>query len=221
MDYETAHLVERAQRGIAKQAERNRFLELLEDGAVPAERFRWLAGELYRLVDSDRCSFAMLATRFAEPPAGELFLAMTEGEVEAMRLLLDFAGALGMREDELRTYEPRPFAQVYPAFLAQTALFRTRSAAALALLANVTGSSAIYTRVAEALRSRYGFSEEAVGHFRFFAETPQSLLDLAAATLSSGLSEGDDPDEAVWVARTVDTYEGAFWASLAEGLDRG
>ncbi|HEV2780412.1 MAG TPA: transcriptional regulator [Actinophytocola sp.] len=214
-----AQLVERAQAEISKQAEGNRFLDLLENGAAPAERLRRLAGELYRLVGSDRRSFALLASRFAEPPAGDLFLAMAEGEAQALRLLLDFAAAMGLGEPELRAYEPRPLAQAYPAYLTQTALFGASSAVALALLANVTESGATYARVADALRSRYGFSENAVGHFRFFAETPQSLLDAAEATVAAGLALGENPDDAVRTARMVSAYEAAFWATMAEGLD--
>jgi thiaminase len=219
MDQDIAQLVERARQEISKHAVGNRFLDLLDAGAVPAERFRWLAGELYRLVGSDRRSFALLASRFPAPPAGDLFLAMAQGEGEALRLLSDFAAAVGMGEQELRAYEPRPLAQAYPAYLTQTALFGTSSAISLALLANVTESGATYARAADALVSRYGFAEEAVGHFRFFAETPQELLDQAAATVAAGLSAGDDPDEAVRTARMVSAFEAVFWNTLAEGLD--
>ncbi len=212
-------LVKRAQHEISAQAVRNRFLDLLDSGGMPTERLGWLAGELYRLVGSDRRSFALLASRYPAPPAGDLFLTMAQGEAEALRLLMDFAAALGMGKQELHAYEPRPFAQAYPAYLTQTALFGTRSAIALAMLANVEESGGNYARAADALQSQYGFSNEAVGHFRFFAETPQSLLDQAAATIVAGISEGEDPTEAVRAARMVHAYEAAFWETLAEGLN--
>jgi thiaminase len=218
MDDNVAELVRRAHREISEQLVRNRFLDLLDNGEVPAKRLRLLAGELYRLVGSDRRSFALLASRYPTPPAGDLFLAMAGGEAEALLLLMDFATAVGMAPQDLRDYEPRPLAQVYPAYLAQTAMFGTASAVALALLANVEESGGHYARAADALRSRYGFSDEAVAHFRFFAETPPELLDQASATVAIGLSEGDDPAECVRTARMVHAYEVTFWETLADGL---
>lgn len=205
-----AELVALARKSLT--TEPNRFLAALATGSVPHERLWDLAGELYRLVSSDRQSFAMLSARF---PSHPLFLTMAAGEDEALRLLLDFAGALGMGEKELRAYEPRPLAQAYPAFLAQTATFGPRSAVPLALLVNVAESGGCYTRVADALVARYGLSEKDVAHFRFFAETPDELLTEAAAVVAEGLAAGDDPAEAVRAARMVHAYEAAFWATMA------
>jgi thiaminase len=220
MDHNIEELVEHAQQEIRKQVVDNRYIRLLEAGDVPVQRLDRLAGELYRLVGSDRRSFALLASRYPSPPAGTLFLSMAGGEAEAMQLLMDFSSAVGMGEQELQAYEPQPLAQAYPAYLAQTALFGTSSAVALALLANVEESGGYYARVAAALRSRYGLLEEAVAHFLFLAETPQSLLDQAASTIAVGLSNGEDPAEAVRAARMVNAYEAAFWDTLAEGISK-
>lgn len=211
-------LVTRAKTEIAKQATGNRFVSLLEAGAVPDERLRWLAAELTGLVRSDQRSQALLAARYPGPPAGDLFLTLAQGEAEALRLLAPFTSAVGMGAEELRTYEPLPLAQAYPAYLTQVSVHGTSSAMALALLANVDDSGETYARVASALRARYGLSEEAVGHFLFFAETPPELLSLAAEVLAAGVASGEDPDEAVRTARIVAGLETVFWDALAEGL---
>jgi hypothetical protein len=210
MDAQVAELVAQARRDIVVTP--NRFLDALEDGAVPTERLRVLAGELYRLVTSDRQSFALLASRF---PSYPLFLAMAAGEDQALGLLLDFADAVGVGEKELRAYEPQPLAQAYPAFLAQTAMFGPRSAIPLALLVNVEESGGNYTRAADALVVRYGMTEEAVAHFRFFSETPDDILSQAAFVVADGLSTGDSPVEALRAARLVHAYETTFWSTLA------
>jgi thiaminase len=211
-------IVSRARIEIAKAGSRNRFVDLLEAGAVPEERLRWLAAELYRLVGSDRRSQAILASRFPAPPAGDLYLALAQGEAEALRLLDDFAAAVGMGAAEVTAYEPIPLAQAYPAFLTQVAVSGPSSAMALALLANVDESGGTYARVAAALRARYGLSETAVGHFLFFSETPAELLDQARAVVAAGLANGEDADEAVRTARIVSALEDAFWDALADGL---
>lgn len=207
-----------AHRQVSETAVPNRFLDLLERREVPRPRLGWLAGELHLLVQSDRRSFALLAARFPAPPAGDLYLAMAQAEGEALRLVDDFAVAVGMDAEDLRTYEPRPLAQAYPAHLTRTALFGTRSDVAMALLANAQGSGADYARAADALTSRYGLDEPAVGHFRYLGDTPQEVLDQAEDTLRAGLSDGDDPVAAVRCARMVRAYENAFWECLAEGL---
>lgn len=211
-------IVSRARIEIARVGSRNRFVDLLEAGAVPAERLRWLAAELYRLVGSDRRSQAILASRFPAPPAGDLFLALAQGEAEALRLLDDFANAVGVGPAEVAAYEPVPLAQAYPAYLTQVAVSGPSSAMALALLANVDESGGTYARVAAALRARYGLSEKAVGHFLFFSETPPELLDQARAVVAAGLANGEDADEAVRTARIVSALEDAFWDALADGL---
>lgn len=190
----------------------NRFLEALEAGTVPRDRLRVLAGELYWLVRSDAQSTAMLASRF---PTSTLFAGLASAEGEALRLLLDFASALGLTEPDLHAYEPMAATQAYPAYLAQTATFGQRSAFPLALLVNVEESGGYYARVADALLDHYGLPEAAVAHFRYFAETPEEMLKLAAAEIEEGLATGDDPVLSLRAARLVNEYEAGFWSALA------
>jgi thiaminase len=132
-----SELIERVREQASARASRNRFVDLLEAGRVPRERLTWLAGEQFRIVGSDQRSFALLAARFPDPPAGEMFLSLAQGELHALGLLSGFAAALGWQEQDLRSYEPRPLAQAYPAYLAWSALFGTCSGVALAMLANL------------------------------------------------------------------------------------
>jgi thiaminase len=207
---DVAALVARAQAALVKSP--NRFLNALEAGTVSSDRLRVLAGELYWLVTSDAKSSALLAERF---PTSPLFAGMAEGEKEALRLLLDFASAVGLTQANLDAYEPQPLAQAYPAFLAQTAAFAPRSALPFAMLVNVVESGGYYTRAANALAANYGLTAQAVAHFRFFSETPEEMLSLAIDTVSLGLSEGDDPLRITRTARMVNAYEALFWSALA------
>ncbi|MGH3083199.1 MAG: transcriptional regulator, partial [Gaiellaceae bacterium] len=75
------------------------------------------AGEQYAILTSDRRSFAELAARFPSRRAGDLFLLLAEGEGQALERLLRLAEELGLDEDRLRTYEPLPTAQAYPAYV--------------------------------------------------------------------------------------------------------
>ncbi|MFF5637064.1 hypothetical protein [Streptomyces sp. NPDC012825] len=212
-------LIEAARTGPPENAGGDRFQRLLRDRRVTEGTLTVLACELYHLVRSDRRSFALLASRFPSGTAGELFLEMARGEGEALRLLLDFAGALGRDEAYLRAHAPRPLAHAYPAYLTQASLYGSRSSVALALLANSEESGEQYARVADALRDHYGHDDKALGHFRYFAETPRELVDMAVAAVGEGLAAGEDPEEAVRTARTVRAYEDLFWSCLADGVE--
>jgi hypothetical protein len=211
-------LIGRVREQVAARAGRNRFVDLLEAGGVPPERLTWLAGEQFRIVGSDRRSFALLAARFPDPPAGELFLSLALGELRALRLLSDFAAALGWGERDLRSYEPRPLAQAYPAYLAWSALFGTCSGIALAMLANLEEWGGYCGRIAQALVARYDLTERAVAFFRFFAEPAPGFAEQATSVVAAGLAAGEDPQEAVRAALALHAYETAFWDALADGL---
>jgi TENA/THI-4/PQQC family len=214
-------LIGRVRQQVAAAASRNRFADLLEAGGVPRDRLTWLAGEQFRIVGSDQRSFAVLAARFPDPPAGELFLSLAQGELRALRLLADFAAALGWGERDLRAYEPRPLAQAYPAYLAWSALFGTCSGVALAMLANLEEWGGYCGRVAGALVTRYGLPERAVGFFRFFATPPPGFTGQATSVVAAGLAAGEDPREAARAALALHAHEIAFWDALADGLPDG
>ena len=211
-------LIGRVREQVSAAASRNRFVELLEAGRVPRDRLAWLAGEQFRIVGSDQRSFAVLAARYPDPPAGEMFLSLAQGELHALRLLADFAAALGWGERDLRAYEPRPLAQAYPAYLAQSALFGTCSGVALAMLANLEEWGGYCARVAEALVTRYHLSERAVGFFRFFSGPAPGFTEEATSVVAAGLAAGEDPQEAVRAALALHAYEIVFWDTLADGI---
>ena len=201
-------LIGRVREEVSARTSRNRFVDLLEAGRVPRERLTWLAGEQFRIVGSDQRGFALLAARFPEPPAGEMFLSLAQGELAALRLLADFAGALGWGERDLRAYEPRPLAQAYPAYLAWSALFGTCSGVALAMLANLQEWGGYCGRVAEALLTRYDLAEQAVGFFRFFAGSPPGFTSRRRRSSPPVLPR----------VKTRRRRCGAFWDALADGL---
>jgi TENA/THI-4/PQQC family len=215
---QASDLVGRVRQEVSAAAGRNRFVDLLEAGGVPRDRLTWLAGEQFRIVRSDQRSFALLAARFPDPPASEMFLSLAQGELHALRLLADFAAVLGWGERELRAYEPQPLAQAYPAYLAWSALFGTCSGVALAMLANLEEWGGYCARIAETLVTRYDLAERAVGFFRFFAASAPGFTEQATSVVAAGLAAGEDPQEAVRAARALHAYEIAFWDALAVGL---
>ena len=193
----------------------HRFLDDLEAGRIHDRRLRMLAGEQHAVISSDRRSFCQLAARFPEPPAGDFFLAMAEGEGEALRRLADLAAALGMRPDDLLGHEPAPGAQAYPAYVCSLALAGSRADVALAFLVNLEAWGANCGRVRDALVARYGLSAEAAGFFDFFASPPPGFAERALAVADAGLVAGESPARARTAARLLASYELMFWDALA------
>jgi thiaminase len=206
------------QREVEEQIRLHRFLAALDEGRVPPERLAAFAGEQHAIISSDRRSFALLASRFPEPPAGSLFLSLAEGEGRALELLRAFASAIGVNEASLSAYEPAPASQAYPSFMAWLALNGSRSDMSLALLTNLAAWGSNCGRVAEALRTRYRFEEQAVAFFSFFADPPPDSEGRLLAVLDAGLGEGDSPVRARRAARLLQAYELLFWDTLAEGI---
>ena len=194
------------------------YLDALEAGRVPESSLASFAGEQYSILTSDRRSFAQLAARFPGPPAGDLFLAIAEGEGEAVSRLLSLAAQLGLDEGGLRAYEPEPGGQAYTAFVSWLALNGSRADVALAFLANLAAWGASCARMAHGLRGEYGLGDEAVAFFDFFAEQPPEFEARALAVAEAGLQEGESPARARRAARLLQAYELMFWDTLGAQL---
>jgi thiaminase len=191
------------------------FLGALKAGQAPRSALEALAAEQHLIIPSDRRSFAQLAARFPEDPAGALFLSMAEGEGLAFGLLHDFAAAVGVGEERLATYEPSPDCQAYPAFVAWMALNGSSTDVALSFLANLAAWGANCGRAAEALSQRYALDDRAVAFFAFFASPPPDFEQRALAVIDAGLRAGDDPARALRATRLLQAYELLFWDGLA------
>lgn len=194
------------------------LLDQAEAGELGAERLRGFAREQHAVISSDKRSFSALAARFPAPPAGDLFLALAQGEAEALRRLGALAEAVGLPGEELRAGGRLHRAQAYPNHLARLALGGSRADAALAMLVNLDAWGANCGRLADALRRSPGLDERALGFFRFFAEPPPALADQLLAVVEEGLAAGDSPEAARAAARALQAYELMFWDSLAEDL---
>src|SRR5438128_1323746 len=143
--------------------------------APPAEEsLRALAGEQHKILRSDRRSFAHLAARFPEPPAGDWFIGLAQGEGEALERLFALAASLGLDEGGLCGYEPEPGCQAYTAFVSWLALNGSRAELALAFLANLAAWGENCRRLADLLRDRCDTS-----FFDFFAEPAPGFEELA------------------------------------------
>jgi hypothetical protein len=191
----------------------HRYLDALERAHVSDNDLRAFADEQRLIIASDRRSFEHLAARFLEPPAGEFFAWMAQGEREALGRLGLFAADVGGHD---YAHSPRAGCHAYPAYVAWLAVHGTRADIALAFLANLSTWGANCARIARALRGRYD-----VSFFDFFAPSPPSASkfeEQALAVLEQGLAAGECVDEARRAARLLQAYELMFWDTLHDAL---
>ena len=214
---DSSELVALTERELAETAEAIRthpFLGRLRSRDLPSDRLAALAGEQNLIVASDRRSFAQLAARFPSGLAGDWFLGMASGEGIALDLLRGLTGWLGVTDEQLRAYEPRPGAQAYPSFVAWLALNGSRADVVLAFLANLAAWGENCAAVSAGLRDAYDAPDSAVAFFDFFAHPPQDFRPRALAVLDEALAGGDSPAQARRATRLLQAYELSFWDAL-------
>ncbi|MEU8755122.1 transcriptional regulator [Streptomyces chartreusis] len=197
----------------------NPLVPLIARGDAGLGTLAALALEQSRVIPADRLAFLHLAQRAMSdaPESADFFTFLAEGEVLAGERLGAFAAACGVTEAQSAAYEPLPGCQGYPAYVAWLALNAAPAEAVFALTANFAAWGGYCATIAEALRTRYGFTDEACAFFDFFA-TPSPELDrLARAALDAGdLNEA----RAQRYARLLQSYEDQFWSTLSPGTAR-
>ncbi len=197
----------------------NRLVPLVAEGRLPRERIAWLAAEESRIAHSDRRSFLQLAARFPEPPAGEFFAGLAQGESLALAKLTDLAAALGWSAADIDAYEPQPGCQAYAHYVAWMALNGARPDVVIALVANFAAWGGYCRAIADGLRRHYDLADEAVGFFDLFATPAPELEQQALAVVQASIGTGGPSQSARRMARLVQAYELSFWNTLAEGVD--
>jgi pyrroloquinoline quinone (PQQ) biosynthesis protein C len=204
-------------RGVEDEIRNHPYLTALEEGQVSRDNLRAFAGEQYNIIRSDLRSQAVLLSRFGgSSSARSFFVDLVAGETEALDLLLRFAAALGLDEQELAAYEPRPGAQTYPSYVAWLASFGNQADAAASFLVNFAVFGENTGRMAAALRDRYGLSSEQTAFFDFFAAPVPGFEEAALAVIAEGLEQGAEPRLVKRSARLLQAYEKDFWDTVAQ-----
>lgn len=203
-------------RGVENEIRNAPFLTALEAGEVTRDDLRAFAGEQYAILRSDLRSDALLLSRFgASAVARPFFADLVAGESEALRLFLDFAAALGLDEQALAAYEPRPKGQTYPSYVAWLASSGSQADVAASFLMNFAVFGENTGRMANALRNRYGLTAEQTAFFDFFATPVPGFEEAALAVIAEGLAHGAEPRMVKRSARLLQAYEKDFWDAVA------
>lgn len=192
------------------------FVADVEAGTASVELIAAVVAEEYSIIRSDLNSFTQMAARWDTPQGSQFFGNLAFGETLAQPLLLDFAANVGLSEEDLAAYEPRPKGQTYPSRVAWIASNADRASAAASFLVNFGVFGENMARVRDALLNVYGFEPGEVEFFSFFAEPIPGFEEAAIEVIAAGLQEGACPRDVRRSARLLQAYELDFWEAAAD-----
>ncbi|MFO7565277.1 MAG: hypothetical protein R6X02_21725 [Enhygromyxa sp.] len=191
------------------------FIAAIEAGEVPIEGIAAVVAEEYSIIRSDLNSFSIMADRWDSPEGSHFFGDLAYGEELALPLVLDFGATVGLDEQDLADYEPRPEAQTYPSRVAWIANNADQASAAASFLVNFGVFGENMARIRDALIGVYGFAPDEVEFFSFFAEPIPGFEDDAIEVIATGLLEGACPRDVRRSARLLQAYELDFWQAVS------
>ena len=193
------------------------YLAALEEGRIPREKLRLIAGEQYHIINSDLRSLALLLHRHAHLPSRDYLLGSIQTEAAARAALLVFARrACDMSEDDLCAYEPLPGCQAYPAYVAWLGAYGSDAEFAAAFLVSLPAWGAACGRMSAALQERYDLAVGAVLFFDLFAQGDPNFEENSLRVIQDGLDRGVDGRVIARAARLIQAYELLYWDSLYE-----
>jgi hypothetical protein len=193
-----------------------RFVADVEAGTASVEQIAAVVAEEYSIIRSDLNSFTQMAARWDTPQGSHFFGNLAFGESLALPLVLDFAATVGLSEEDLAAYEPRPKGQTYPSRVAWIASNADRASAAASFLVNFGVFGENMARVRDALLNVYGFEPDEIEFFSFFAEPIPGFEEAAIEVIATGLQEGACPRDVRRSARLLQAYELDFWQSASD-----
>ena len=191
------------------------FVGAVEAGRASIEKIAAVAAEEYSIVRSDLNSFTQMAARW-DSERSHFFGDLAAGEALSLPLLLDFARNVGLSEQDLAAYEPRPKGQTYPSRVAWIASNADRASAAASFLVNFAVFGENMARIRDALIAVYRFTPAQIEFFSFFAEPIPDFEDDAIEVIAAGLLEGACPRDVRRSARLLQAYELDFWQATSE-----
>ena len=192
------------------------FIASVESGRASLALITAVVTEEFSIVRSDINSFNQMTARWDMPPNSHFFGDLASGEALALPLVIDFAATVGLDEQDLAAYEPRPRSQTYPSRVAWIASNADRASAAASFLVNFAVFGENMARIRDALINVYGFTADQVAFFTFFAEPIPNFEADATEVIATGLVEGACPVDVRRSARLLQAYELDFWQAASE-----
>ena len=194
------------------------YLQALGAGRIERGQLRIFAGQQSHIIGSDLRSVAQMVARASSERSQAFFLELLEGERAALKALELFNAGVAAAPGTPVSDDPLPGAFAYCAFVAWLSLYASEAEFAGAFLINLPVWGTNCGRMADALRSRYGFSEAEVSFFTLFSAAPTGFEERAATVIAEGLAHGVAQTKIRQAASLLQGYELLFWDTMAQAF---
>jgi thiaminase len=191
------------------------YLLNIENNKLNKEDLKVFVCEQYQIISNDKRNFEVAASRASNSSLKSVSLFQDCISFESSALCdLDFlANDLSLTNANLKSYEPLAGCQAYTNYLTRLCSYGSDAEILVALLIDLPVWGRNCKRISNALRSKYGFTEESCRFLdRFSAPLQEEFLKKSTEVIESGppilLREMEN------AARLILDYELMFWDSL-------
>jgi thiaminase len=191
------------------------YLLNIENKKLNKEDLKVFVCEQYHIISNDKRNFELAASRASNSSSKSvsLFQDCISFESSALGDLDFLANELGVTTTNLKSYEPLAGCQAYTNYLTRLCSYGSDAEILIALLIDLPVWGMNCKRVSNALRNKYGFTEESCRFLdRFSAPLQEEFLKKSTEVIGSGspifLREMEK------AARLILDYELMFWDSL-------
>ncbi|MEV4342363.1 hypothetical protein [Streptomyces sp. NPDC049590] len=195
----------------------NPFLDLARDGSLTREHMRRLVCVEAQLHHAELPGYGLMLSHFPHRPAAGLYLGLSQVAYEAGPRLNAVGEALGLPGED-RAKWMRPSDRKAYSFNGMLSWLAVQGSQAVTALAAYTDMHLYFPAckeiVAQIRKHRVDAPEEFTSYFE--SDPTEELRQLALTVVQDGLDNGDDPREAVFMARLLEEFTGELWASAAE-----
>ncbi|MEE1928828.1 hypothetical protein V1J52_11650 [Streptomyces sp. TRM 70351] len=195
----------------------NAFLDIARAGRLTEDHMRRLVCVEAQLHHAELPGYGLMISRFPHRPAAGLYLGLTQVAYEAGPRLKSVAESLGLPPEDRAKWMWPPGRKTY-SFNGILSWLAVQGSQAVTALAAYTDMRVYFPSCREIMAKIREHGVDAPEEFTSYFESDPTgkLRPLALEVVQDGLDRGDDPREAVFMARLLEEFAADFWASAAE-----
>lgn len=205
--------VRRELEDVNKRVENHPYLIDAEKGALPRHRLKLFVENQYYIVYHDLRSLSIMVSRASTHQEAEYLSRLQGGDIEAFRELLKLGEELDAGFRQFHEMSILPQAVSYTHYLAWLSIYGATVEHVAALIVNLPVWGRACSRLASALRNRYGI--KSLGFLEAFSNIPSWVEEEGKMIIENYLPAAENRVRNV--AKMIQAYELGFWDSIYSG----
>ncbi len=181
-----------------------------ERGELSKDKLKTFVKQQYYIVSYDARSLALMVQRSQNSKEANYFSKVMQGDLIALKNLLELAGELGLNISALEEAEILPEAVVYTHYISWLSLYASPGEQAFALVVNLPVWGSGCARLGKALREKYAIKKTAF--LDAFGSLPAWIEEEASDIIKAYLPQFEARMRAT--AKLIQAYELGFWDAI-------